>query len=256
MKSIDSLPGIATMGHPLIPPGPHAADRTPRELVGIMADRFGRPSGESWRGRVDGPSSTRWRPGRYGWSAECRARTERQLLECFVTANDPDAFRVLIERHGPMVLAVCRNVLRSARRRGRLPGYVPGLGQGRAHNQAQLDHRPVAPSSGPPPGKGRTPPGLNRGASRHRAPRRRGRPTSTIGPGDDRIGFRRWDARSRVVPPSYPTDDIDGSFFNQEVSHESSQFRVEVRSWRPRPQEDARAEAAQVPARVGGDGRA
>jgi RNA polymerase sigma factor (sigma-70 family) len=38
--------------------------------------------------------------------------TERQLLECFVTANDPDAFRVLIERHGPMVLAVCRNVLR------------------------------------------------------------------------------------------------------------------------------------------------
>jgi RNA polymerase sigma factor (sigma-70 family) len=38
--------------------------------------------------------------------------TERQLLECFVTANDPDAFRILIERHGPMVLAVCRNVLR------------------------------------------------------------------------------------------------------------------------------------------------
>ena len=39
--------------------------------------------------------------------------TERQLLECFVTANDLDAFRVLIERHGPMVLAVCRNVLRA-----------------------------------------------------------------------------------------------------------------------------------------------
>jgi RNA polymerase sigma factor (sigma-70 family) len=38
--------------------------------------------------------------------------TERQLLECIVTANDPDAFRVLIERHGPMVLAVCRTVLR------------------------------------------------------------------------------------------------------------------------------------------------
>ena len=51
------------------------------------------------------------RPGRYGWSAECRAMTERQLLECFVTTNDPDAFRVLIERHGPMVLAVCRSVL-------------------------------------------------------------------------------------------------------------------------------------------------
>ena len=38
--------------------------------------------------------------------------TEKQLLECFVATNDPDAFRVLIERHGPMVLAVCRNVLR------------------------------------------------------------------------------------------------------------------------------------------------
>jgi RNA polymerase sigma-70 factor (ECF subfamily) len=40
------------------------------------------------------------------------AMTERQVLECFVTANDPDAFRVWIERHGPMVLAVCRRVLR------------------------------------------------------------------------------------------------------------------------------------------------
>src|SRR6266478_4844419 len=112
MKSIDSLPRIAMTGHPLIPPGPHSADRTPRELAGIMADRFGRHSGESWRGRADGPSSTRWRPGRNGWSAECRTMTEQQLLECFVTANDPDAFRVLIERHGPMVLEVCRNVLR------------------------------------------------------------------------------------------------------------------------------------------------
>ena len=38
--------------------------------------------------------------------------TDRQLLDCFVTANDPDAFRALVERHGPMVLAVCRTVLR------------------------------------------------------------------------------------------------------------------------------------------------
>jgi RNA polymerase sigma factor (sigma-70 family) len=38
--------------------------------------------------------------------------TERQLLQRFVTANDPDAFRVLIERHGPMVLGVCRSILR------------------------------------------------------------------------------------------------------------------------------------------------
>jgi RNA polymerase sigma factor (sigma-70 family) len=39
--------------------------------------------------------------------------TEQQLLECFVTANDPNAFTALIERHGPMVLAVCRKVLRA-----------------------------------------------------------------------------------------------------------------------------------------------
>jgi hypothetical protein len=108
MKSIDSLPGIATTGHPLRPP-----DRTPRELLGIMADRFDRPSGESWRGRADGPSPPRSRPGRFGWSEEGRTLTEGQLLERFVTANDLDAFSVLIERHGPMVLAVCRNVLRA-----------------------------------------------------------------------------------------------------------------------------------------------
>ena len=106
MKDIDSLPGIATTGHPLIP-----SDRTPGELVGIMADRFGRPSGESWRRRADGPSAARWRPSRFGWSDEGRTLTEGQLLECFVTANDLDAFSVFIERHGPMVLAVCRNVL-------------------------------------------------------------------------------------------------------------------------------------------------
>jgi RNA polymerase sigma factor (sigma-70 family) len=38
--------------------------------------------------------------------------TDRNLLERFVTTNDPEAFRVLIERHGPMVLGVCRTVLR------------------------------------------------------------------------------------------------------------------------------------------------
>jgi RNA polymerase sigma factor (sigma-70 family) len=44
---------------------------------------------------------------------ESRAMTERAVLEQFVTANDPDAFRVLVELHGPMVLAVCRSVLRA-----------------------------------------------------------------------------------------------------------------------------------------------
>ena len=39
--------------------------------------------------------------------------TDRQLLDRFVTVNDPDAFRGLIDRHGPMVFAVCRSVLRT-----------------------------------------------------------------------------------------------------------------------------------------------
>jgi RNA polymerase sigma factor (sigma-70 family) len=38
--------------------------------------------------------------------------TEIQLLQRFVEANDSDAFQVLIDRHGPMVLGVCRAVLR------------------------------------------------------------------------------------------------------------------------------------------------
>jgi RNA polymerase sigma factor (sigma-70 family) len=37
--------------------------------------------------------------------------TDGQLLERFTTTNDPDAFRLLVERHGPMVLAVCRSNL-------------------------------------------------------------------------------------------------------------------------------------------------
>jgi RNA polymerase sigma factor (sigma-70 family) len=39
--------------------------------------------------------------------------TDGKLLERFITANDPDAFRLLVERHGPMVLAVCRSNLRN-----------------------------------------------------------------------------------------------------------------------------------------------
>ncbi len=37
--------------------------------------------------------------------------TDSELLQSFVTREDPDAFRSLIERHGAMVLAVCRSVL-------------------------------------------------------------------------------------------------------------------------------------------------
>jgi RNA polymerase sigma factor (sigma-70 family) len=39
---------------------------------------------------------------------------EKQLLERFIHESDQDAFKTLIERHGPMVLGVCRGVLRDS----------------------------------------------------------------------------------------------------------------------------------------------
>jgi RNA polymerase sigma factor (sigma-70 family) len=38
--------------------------------------------------------------------------TDGQLLECFVSRRDEAAFEALLRRHGPMVLGVCRRVLR------------------------------------------------------------------------------------------------------------------------------------------------
>jgi len=40
--------------------------------------------------------------------------TDAQLLTRFVTARDEASFAALVRRHGPMVLAVCRRLLRSA----------------------------------------------------------------------------------------------------------------------------------------------
>jgi RNA polymerase sigma factor (sigma-70 family) len=40
--------------------------------------------------------------------------TDQELLDALVTRNDEAAFEALLRRHGPMVLAVCRRVLRHA----------------------------------------------------------------------------------------------------------------------------------------------
>src|ERR1700682_5722874 len=40
-----------------------------------------------------------------------RELPDRELLERFVSARDEASFTVLIERHGPMVLGVCRRAL-------------------------------------------------------------------------------------------------------------------------------------------------
>src|SRR5262249_9375339 len=37
--------------------------------------------------------------------------TDGQLLNCFLTQRDEDAFEALMRRHGPMVLGICRRVL-------------------------------------------------------------------------------------------------------------------------------------------------
>src|SRR5580698_10393116 len=40
-------------------------------------------------------------------------RTDGQLLESFIDQKDEVAFEALIHRHGPMVLGVCRRILRN-----------------------------------------------------------------------------------------------------------------------------------------------
>jgi Sigma-70 region 2 len=38
--------------------------------------------------------------------------TERQVLERFAERGDPVAFEAIVARHGPLVFAVCRQLLR------------------------------------------------------------------------------------------------------------------------------------------------
>src|SRR5438552_1336202 len=44
---------------------------------------------------------------------QTRELPDRELLERFVTRKDEDAFAAIVERHGSLVLGVCRRVLRN-----------------------------------------------------------------------------------------------------------------------------------------------
>src|SRR2546423_616832 len=57
-------------------------------------------------GRADHEQPTRDQPARAGGS--------RDLLGRFIDDRDEAAFAVLVERHGPVVLGLCRRVLRHA----------------------------------------------------------------------------------------------------------------------------------------------
>jgi RNA polymerase sigma factor (sigma-70 family) len=52
--------------------------------------------------------------GRYAGSLAHDALSDGQLLEWFVSRREEAAFATLVRRHGPMVLSVCRRVLRNS----------------------------------------------------------------------------------------------------------------------------------------------
>jgi RNA polymerase sigma factor (sigma-70 family) len=54
----------------------------------------------------------RWLTAELAWDGE--ALTDATLLERFLARHDEDAFALLVRRHGPMVLGVCRRLLGSA----------------------------------------------------------------------------------------------------------------------------------------------
>jgi RNA polymerase sigma factor (sigma-70 family) len=51
---------------------------------------------------------------RVAQARQARETTDGQLLEAFIARREEAAFEALVQRHGPMVLSVCRRVLRDA----------------------------------------------------------------------------------------------------------------------------------------------
>jgi RNA polymerase sigma-70 factor (ECF subfamily) len=78
----------------------------------MITERRHCPFGKVGEGGAARRSSKVAKSDRHRHPWELRAMTDREMLERFVRTNDSDAFRVLVERHGPMVLALCRTVLR------------------------------------------------------------------------------------------------------------------------------------------------
>ena len=50
--------------------------------------------------------------GKIAFLQECSNLSDEQLLHAFLVRGEEFAFRTLVKRHGPMVLGVCRRVLR------------------------------------------------------------------------------------------------------------------------------------------------
>ena len=136
--------------------------------------------------------------------------SDRQLLERFAHGRDASAeaaFEVLVRRHGPMVLRVCRNVLRNsndaedafqatflvlARRCGSIR---------RRDSVGELALRRGLPGGGPAPGRGGAAAGGRATAGRRRivaACRSRGRRGRSVGVRPDRAGGSP--AAAREIP--------------------------------------------------------
>ena len=135
--------------------------------------------------------------------------TEKQLLDRFITANDPDAFRALIELHGPMVFAVCRSVLRETHdAEDAFQNTFLALAR-RGHDQERRDRGTMAPSCGAPRGEEGTVPGLATAGPRECLHRLRiGASPSLARPVDHPLALRRGeslagglsDARGALLP--------------------------------------------------------
>ena len=153
-----------------------------------------------------------------------RELTDGQLLERFATDRGEAAelaFAVLVERHGPMVMRVCRGVLADPHdAAGRLPGHVPGPGEAGPRALGARLARPLAAPGRLPdrvvrPGHRRPPPtpGTARGDVR--------------GGGPPRVATSSWSGcctrRSTGSPIAYRSPvvlcDLEGRTYEQAARH-------------------------------------